>query len=217
MCSEELDADHPLECERGPMRTRRHDDIADIVAEIGEETGGIARREVFVPELCREPSRMHKEAWLDVWLYGIPEMPDVLVDVTVRHPRAKRYRPASERQAGVAAARAEAEKDEKYVPAGGRSVWTLAFETWGRLGQRAEDFLLACAAAAARRAHRRGRVPGGELRRWRMRLDASLHRSVAAQIAAAEHGLPGRARWRRQPLDITTLEETCPLHSGSLS
>ena len=68
--------------------------------------GGIARREIFVPELCRDV-RDQKEAWLDVWIYGIPEIPDALVDVTVRHPRAERYRPAAEAQPGAAAARAD--------------------------------------------------------------------------------------------------------------
>ena len=137
-CGEQLDAngDHQVQCERGPMRTRKHDDIADVYADILEEAGGIARREAFVPELSRGT-----EAWLDVWAGGIIEMPDLLLDITVRHPRAERYQPAASHTAGAAAARAEKEKEDRYPPASGRYVWPVAHETWGRLGQQAEHLL----------------------------------------------------------------------------
>ena len=157
-------------------------------------------------------SRKLTTAWLDVWSYGIPELPDVLLDITVRHPRAERYRPASEQVAGSAAARAEAEKEDKYPAARGRAVWPVAHETWGRLGEQAEQLLVVIAAAAARRAYRRGRTAGTELRRWRAQLDAALQRSVAAQLSSALHGLPGRARRRRQgPRDLRCLEGACKL------
>ncbi len=82
LCGAHLDADgdHAVECGTGPLRTFRHDDLADIYAEILEEVGALARREVFVPEFSG-----NAEAWLDVWAYGIHELPDVLLDITVRH------------------------------------------------------------------------------------------------------------------------------------
>eukprot|EP00959_Pyramimonas_sp_CCMP1952_P318850 6671558-Pyramimonas_sp.AAC.1 len=69
-------------CECGPFQTRRHDDLADVYADILAEAGGFVRRELFVPELTTSRA----EAWLDVWAYGVAELPDCLVDVTVRHP-----------------------------------------------------------------------------------------------------------------------------------
>jgi len=196
--------DHPVECPCGPLCTHKHTDLAEVYADILDEVGGIARREVFVPELSRQ-----QEAWLDVWAYGIPESPDVLLDVTVRHPRASRYRPAAVNQAGAAAAHAETEKLDKYPATNGRSVWPVAHESWGRLGPAAEQLLQACSAAARRRAHRRGRISGGELRRWRARLDGTLQRGIAAQLISSRLGLPGRRPHRSRPLDLCTIEASC--------
>jgi hypothetical protein len=85
LCGQPLDAhgDHAVGCGTGPLRTFRHDDLADIYADILEEVGAVARREVFVPEFSASA-----EAWLGVWAYGLSEVPDALLDITVRHPRA---------------------------------------------------------------------------------------------------------------------------------
>jgi hypothetical protein len=210
ICGEPLDqdGDHAVTCGCGPLRTRRHNDIADVYADIAEEIGGIVRREVFVPEFCTGQGR---DAWLDVWIYGIPELPDALLDITVRHPAAASYRPAAAREPGHVASVAEKEKSARYPDASGRAVWPVAHETWGRLGARAEQLLEACAAAAARQAYRRGRLPGNCLRRWRAQLDAALHRGIAAQLMAARFGLPGRRRRRRAPADVAQLEARCPI------
>ena len=205
-CGEVLDSDHPLDCSCGPLRNARHDELSDLYADMLEEAGGIARREVYVHELSGS-----QEAWLDVWGYGILELPQVLLDITVRHPRASRYRPESEVQPAAAATKAENEKREKYPAASGKSVWPVVHETWGRLGTLAELFLQTCAAAARRRAHRRGRVSGGELRRWRAKLDGALQRAVALQLVAARRGLPGRRPHRRRPLDLEVLEASVPV------
>ena len=193
-CGEQLDShgDHAVDCPRGPLRNFRHNDIADVYADIVDEAGAIARREVYVPELSGA-----REAWLDVWAYGIPECPDMLLDITVRHPRADRYRPASEKTAGAACVRAAEDKHGRYGAAGGREIWPVAHETWGRLGTEAEHLLAVCAAAAARRAYRRGQLTGGCLRRWRVQLDGALQRGIAAQLFSARHGLPGRKARRR--------------------
>ena len=203
----DADGDHAVECPTGPLRTLRHDGLSDIYAEIFEEIGAVARREVFVPEF----STARAEAWLDVWAYGVAELPDALLDITVRHPRAKRYQPAATRTAGHAAAQAEHEKRTAYPAAGGRGFLAIAHETWGRLGAEAEQLLEECAAIMARRAYRLGRVSGNHLRRWRAHLDAALHRSVAAQLVAARCGLPGRRRHRHAPADRAQLEVRCPL------
>ena len=125
------------------------------------------------------------EAWLEVWSYGVPELPDVLLDITVRYHRAERYQPGAARCSGYAAAQAEVEKETKYQAAGRRSLWPIAHETWGRLGHHAEQLLLTCSAVASRRAYRRGRAPGNCLRRGRAQLDGALHRSIALELASA--------------------------------
>ena len=45
--------------------------------------------------------------------YGLPEAPDALLDITVRHARASRYMPGAALRDGAAAALAEAEKAER--------------------------------------------------------------------------------------------------------
>ena len=193
--------DHAVECPVGPLRTRRHNDVAEEYASILEEVGGIARREIYVPELSHET-----EAILDVWGYGIPELQDLLLDVTVHHPRVANFRPGADRCPGFAALVAEGQKHIRYPAAGGRRIWPVAYETWGRAGEEAEQLLVALAAAARRRAHRRGRLVRSELARWRARIDGVLHRGIALQLHAAAAGLPGKRPWPRRPADLRVLE-----------
>ena len=89
----------------------------------------------------------------------------------------------------------------------------VAHEIWGRLGSTAEHLLAACAAIAARRGYRRGRITtvNSSLRRWRAQLDAELHRAVALQLVSAREGLPGRRRRQAAPADRAELEMRCPL------
>ena len=112
ICNEQLDAkgDHAISCKRGPFTNFRHDDLAEVYAEITEEIGGYARSEVFVPEFSTEA----EEAWLDVWGFGVQELPDILIDVTVRHPFADRYQPMASSDAGSTARAAEKEKIARY-------------------------------------------------------------------------------------------------------
>ena len=87
----------------------------------------------------------------------------------------------------------------------------VAYETWGRAGEVAEQLLVDLASAARRRAHRRGRSSGQELPRWRARLDGVLQRSIAAQLVAARVGLPGRRVFRPRPLDLAAVEAGTPV------
>jgi hypothetical protein len=150
---------------------------------------------------------------LDVWAHGAADLPDLLLDITVRHPTSELYMPAASAITGYAASRGELEKQVRYPPAAGRSVWALAHETFGRLGERAEDLLKQCAAIVVRRSHRRGRQPGNVLRNWRARLDATLARGLAAQLHQACNGTPGQPtlRLRLSRASAGSLEERCPL------
>ena len=119
--------------------------------------------------------------------------------MTVRHPVVARCQPAASQRAGAAAAIAEDDKQSRYPPAGGRKVIAFAVETWGRLGESAEELLPLLAEAATLRARRQGQdaTAGSFLRRWRAMLHGCLQRGVAAALLSATHGLAGRLhkRW----------------------
>ena len=119
-CGEALDifGDHAATCSFGPLRIKRHDNIADGLSDIIAETGAHVRREAYVQAFCT-PAH---EAWLDVWAFARLRVQDLLVDVTVRHPMSSAYQPAAASTDGVAAEEAEAQKVKRYPPAAGRVV-----------------------------------------------------------------------------------------------
>ena len=63
------------------------DKYADEVGEIVAEGGAHIRRETPVVEFATEQA----EAVLDVWGFGGREVPDLLLDITIRHPAASSY------------------------------------------------------------------------------------------------------------------------------
>ena len=187
--------DHAMACATGPLRIRRHDDIADCLADIIDECGAHVRREAYM----RCFSTAAGDAWLDVWAFGGLHVPELVLDITVRHPVVGRYQPGASQRPGAAAAIAEEDKQTRYPPNGGRKVTAFSVETWGRLGESAEELLRLLAEKATLRARRRGQVvvAGSFLRRWRAMLDGCLQRGVAAALLSAKHGLPGKPHKRR--------------------
>ena len=193
----------------GPVCVSTHNQLCEVTCEIVQETGARARREVFVPEFVQnvytnptddEPRR--KAAILDVWGFGARWVPDLLADITVRHPAAERYRQKAEEQQGAAAQMAEEDKQARYPPAAGRRVRTIAFETWGRLGEEGEAVLTSLAAAASERDRWSGRTGRGRLTQWRARLDAVLQAGVARALESSRLGLPGHPpQQRSHPAD----------------
>ena len=204
-CNAPLDAhgDHAALCEHGPLRNKRHNDYAEEVGEIVAEAGALVRRETPIAEFTTSTA----EAVLDVWGFGCRDLPDLLLDVTIRHPGAARHLDAAARVPGATARQAEKDKTARYPPSGGRSVVPFAVETWGRLGDGAEDLLQCLAAAAAHHARRRGQdcEASGRLKSWRAILDASVQRGVAEMQVAARYGLPGRPLQRRGPRQESSL------------
>ena len=197
VCEEEMNlhCDHAMACSTGPLRIKRHDNLTDCLADIIDECGAHVRREAYMKCFSTEAS----DAWLDIWAFGGLHLPELILDMTVRHPFVARYQPAASQRAGSAAAIAEDDKQSRYPPAGGRKVIAFAVETWGRLGESAEELLPLLAEAATLRARRRGQdaTAGSFLRRWRAMLDGCLQRGVAAALLSATHGLAGRLhkRW----------------------
>ena len=95
------------------------------------------------------------------------------VDVTVRYSGAKRYTKACT-SAGSAAARAEAEKHQKY----GDDVIPLAFEQEGRLGEEGQNALEELAGRAA--SDGISSTPARSLLlRWRRRMEAAMVFAIA--------------------------------------
>jgi hypothetical protein len=196
-CGEARDGfgDHAASCSFGPLRIKRHDNIAESLADIIEETGAHVRREAYVKAFSTPQS----EAWLDIWAFAGLHIEDLLVDVTVRHPMASAYQPSASSRDGAAASVAEEKKLLRYPARGGRSVVPFAMETWGRLGPSAEELMQTLASEATRHARRRGNdaTAGAFLRRWRATLDAVLQKSMAKALMSARVGLPGRPHQRQ--------------------
>ena len=213
------DGTHAVDCKFGPLVKRRHDALCELWAGILEEAGATVRREAFVPELINGK----QEAWLDLWVIGTQECRDFLGDVIVRHPASVRFVARAAHEDGHSCAAAAEEKRKRYGQTNSvhnaRKVVPLPHETWGRLGEEAEALLESAAASVTRAAARAGRATpvGCTLRRWRAKLDETLHRLVAHQLHAAQYGLPGTARRRCAPSDILSLEPRCALKDGRLA
>ena len=71
--------DHAMCCRNGPLRIRRHDDVADCLADIINETGAHVRREAYIKTFSTERS----DAWLDIWAFGGLQVPELIVDITI--------------------------------------------------------------------------------------------------------------------------------------
>ena len=157
LCGEVLDADgdHAACCPCGPLRTKRHDELAEDLGEMIAETGAHVRREAAIIEF----NTVEAEALMDLWAFGGREVHDLLVDVTIRHPAAPRYQPAAAASEGVAAAAVADEKHKRYPSKAGRCVRPFAAESWGRLEAAAEELLETLAAAATRHARLCGQAP----------------------------------------------------------
>ena len=118
--------DHAVCCRCGPMRIRRHNTMADHVADMIDNTGAHVRREAYVKEFCTAAS----DAYLDVWAFGGVHVDDLLVDVTIRHPMTDRCQPAASQTAGRAAEIGESDKQERYPPQGGRPCFCVLGPCW---------------------------------------------------------------------------------------
>ena len=128
--------DHAVCCSNGPLRFRRREDIADCAADMIDDTAAHVRREASIKTFCPEKS----DAWLDIWAFGGMHLPELIIDVTIRHPMVTRYQPRAASIAGAPAAMAEEDKQKRYPST--RTVTAFAIETWARLGDIADIFCL---------------------------------------------------------------------------
>ena len=171
--------DHAAVCKCGGYKTIRHSRIVTALRRILRESGAaVAPTEVPVHGWRRADGT---GARLDVayWADGIRHY----VDVTIRHPRALKYRAAAARVDGAAAAEAERNKRARYpalADQGLAAVRPFALESFGRLG---EEALAVLGDARQRVAERLGRHAAGCVAgRWFGLLQCQL---VLAQHEAA--------------------------------
>jgi len=57
--------DHAMCCSNGPLRIRRHEDVAEYLADVIDDTGAHVRREAYIKAFTTADS----EAWLDIWAF----------------------------------------------------------------------------------------------------------------------------------------------------
>ena len=107
------------------------------------------------------------------------------MDVSIRHPASVRYADQAWHTDGVANTRADAEKQARYPPSGGKRVITAAIETWGRCGKELRDLLVMLSAHARARDSSRGLPQQRYLRKWRLKLTTALNRAVSRAFSDA--------------------------------
>ena len=203
-CGAEVDSrgDHAAVCKCGGYKTIRHSRIVTKLRQILRESGAaVAPTEVPVHGWRRADGT---GARLDVafWADGVRHF----VDVTVRHPRAVKYREAAARADGAATREAERNKRIRYpalADQGLAAVRPFAIESFGRFG---EEALAVLGEARHRVAERSGRRTAGCVAsRWFGLLQCQLvlaqHEAVMAMEGArvpplAVAGLPFGGRLR---------------------
>ena len=180
---------HAVVCNVGGGPTAfLHNPIADLTASFLTAAGFDARREVSIPEFTStRTSRStpgHSEmvdGVVDVLGWHVV-LGEFLLDVTVRHPHAVSVLPRSATTAGAAAAAGELDKHLRYPSRGGRSVVPLAIETYGRLGDEFNDWLMTLSSAARARDRMAGLSAGRHLSKWRLALNVALYKGIAKTI-----------------------------------
>ena len=169
-CGHSLDADlhHPLLCKVGPARMRPHRAVASALKHLLKSSGAHVDIERAWPPLYEWSGDRCKEAVMDLVVHWPGSCTSFLVDVTIRCPHASRYTHACTK-AGVAAAAGTKDKLDRY----GDSVLTLAFETYGRLGDSGRVALDVLLSEAGLCAHDRwaSQCLGP---RWRLTLERAL-------------------------------------------
>ncbi len=131
---------HPQLCGKGPAKLRAHTALASSLARQLRDCRADVDMERVVPELMQEHRQGNRAEYLEAILDIVATWPGQVrpawIDVTVRCPHAERY-PVAHSRPGHAAAVAEQSKLERYGP----GVFPVAFETYGRIGDRSRESL----------------------------------------------------------------------------
>ena len=182
-CGAMMDAHgtHCVSCKVGGAVLAAHSEGCQVLADACRAAGYFCRREQIVPELATEacPSPV-----LDLDAFGVAGAERLLLDFTLRSGAAGRYRSGKRADA---AGSAEAEKLERYPPAGGVAVRGVAMEVLGHHGPGLTCLLHELADRARATAIQQGRAPARYLQRWRAQLSGAAARLVgrAATLSQA--------------------------------
>ena len=205
-CQGRLDAHghHAAACQVGGRRTRTHNAMRDLYADLLPGGGYHVLREQYVPGWDR-PVRQPNGLWrveraiLDLRLEAPPDAPVTYLDTVVTHPCAATYCAGAAAANGHAARQWEVAKHRRY-PQGprvqGRLV-PLAMETYGRLGEEGLRFLRKAAGRACTRTSTLAVLgeegPPAVLGAWLERQSVALQKNNAAAFKAAAGAA---ATWR---------------------
>ena len=180
--------DHAAICKCGGYKTIRHSRIVATLRRILRESGAaVSPTEVPVHGWRRADGT---GARLDVayWADGSRHY----VDVTIRHPRAQKYRARAALVDGAAAAEAERNKRARYpasADAGLSAVEPFVLESFGRLGPAALQLLGDARQRVAERRGARSVTRDGVAHRWFALLQSQLlqaqHEAVVAMWGAS--------------------------------
>jgi len=205
-CQGRLDAQglHAATCQVGGRRTRTHNALRDLYAELLQSAGYAVLREQHVPAWDRWRRRRNgqwevERAVLDLRLEAPPDAPITYLDMVVAHPCAATYLHGAAGEGGYAASQAEAGKHGRYPPnANVRDrLVPLAVETFGRLGTEGLRFLRKAAGRACRRtsalAVLGGEGPPAVVGAWLERQSVALQKNNSAALKAAAGAA---ATWR---------------------
>ena len=142
---------HAVCCKAGQGVYRVHNAIAGELTKITKGAGLWTTTNAVIPALAQVKEGEKIDAELDVVTWSPEPGLSLQLDVNVRHPSADRYIKQSCRTDGVAARKAEQEKQARYPSRNGIRVTTFAIETFGRLGNEASETMQKLATAAAER------------------------------------------------------------------
>ena len=112
----------------------------------------------------------------------------LIIDVTVRHPVAKKYMPMAARQDGYALSQAVKDKKKRYPDKSGLRVTVAAVESFGRLGDEFSALINDLSFAARQWQWSRGLQASPWSKKWRGSISAVLARGTAKAIKEALHG-----------------------------
>ena len=157
---------HAVTCKTGGAPYALHGQGCHILMGAMQQAGYQTLREQVIPELATSEC---KTPVLDLEGWSTRAMPRLLVDFTVRHPTAARYRQSDGCNASATVV-AEREKQQHYPTRAGLGVTVAAMEVYGRFGHDLTCLLEQLSDLAQQRDRAFGHKPGRWLHRWRVQL-----------------------------------------------